>query len=162
CALLPLPRLIARTCPASRRSTRAGAGGLSRGSPARFLWAVGAMLSGLIVHGARDVGEAQPTAPAAHQVMLRQIYQGLVEINTTPSAGDTTRAAEAMARRLTTAGIGADDVRVLAPAPRKGNLVARLRGSGAKRPLLLLAHLDVVEAHREDWSMDPFTLQERD
>jgi acetylornithine deacetylase/succinyl-diaminopimelate desuccinylase-like protein len=53
-------------------------------------------------------------------------------------------------------------VQVLAPAPRKGNLVARLRGSGARKPLLLLAHLDVVEARREDWSVDPFTLLERD
>jgi acetylornithine deacetylase/succinyl-diaminopimelate desuccinylase-like protein len=120
------------------------------------------MLSGLIVHGARGVSEAQPMALAAHQVILRQIYQELVEINTTHSAGDTTQAAEAMARRLTTAGIGADDVQVLAPAPRKGNLVARLRGTGAKRPLLLLAHLDVVEARREDWSIDPFKLQEQD
>ena len=53
-------------------------------------------------------------------------------------------------------------MQVLAPAPRKGNLVARLRGTGARRPLLLLAHLDVVEARREDWSIDPFTLLEQD
>ena len=53
-------------------------------------------------------------------------------------------------------------MQVLAPAPRKGNLVARLRGTGARKPLLLLAHLDVVEARREDWSVDPFTLLEKD
>jgi acetylornithine deacetylase/succinyl-diaminopimelate desuccinylase-like protein len=67
-----------------------------------------------------------------------------------------------MARRLIAAGFPAADVQVLAPAPRKGNVVARLRGTGARRPLLLLAHLDVVEANREDWSVDPFKLLERD
>ena len=106
--------------------------------------------------------QAQPTSLPAHQELLRQIYRELVEINTTNSVGDNTRAAEAMARRLIAAGFAAGDVQVLAPAPRKGNLVARLRGNGAKRPLLLLAHLDVVEANREDWSVDPFTLLEQD
>src|SRR5262249_10861237 len=108
-----------------------------------------------------EVG-AQPATPAAHQAVLRQIYQELVEINTTHSVGDTTQAAEAMARHLLAAGFPAADVQVLAPAPRKGNLVARLRGAGGKRPLLLLAHLDVVEANREDWSVDPFKLLEQD
>jgi acetylornithine deacetylase/succinyl-diaminopimelate desuccinylase-like protein len=120
------------------------------------------MLSALIIHGAGGTSDAQPTAPAADQVMLRQMYQELVEIDTTHSAGDTTQAAEAMARRLTAAGFDSADVQVLAPAPRKGNLVARIRGTGARRPLLLLAHLDVVEARREDWSMDPFKLLEQD
>jgi acetylornithine deacetylase/succinyl-diaminopimelate desuccinylase-like protein len=67
-----------------------------------------------------------------------------------------------MAARLKAAGFPAADVQVLSPGPRKGNLVARLRGSGARRPLLLLAHLDVVEARREDWSVDPFKLLEQD
>ena len=53
-------------------------------------------------------------------------------------------------------------MQVLGPDPRKGNLVARYRGTGARRPLLLLAHLDVVEAKREDWSIDPFTFLEKD
>ena len=90
------------------------------------------------------------------------IYRELVEINTTDSVGDNTRAAEAMATRLKAAGFPAADVQVLAPHPKKGNLVARLRGSGKAKPLLLLAHLDVVEARREDWSVDPFTLVEKD
>jgi acetylornithine deacetylase/succinyl-diaminopimelate desuccinylase-like protein len=90
------------------------------------------------------------------------IYRELVEINTTDSVGDNTRAAEAMATRLKAAGFPAADVQVLAPHPKKGNLVARLRGSGKAKPLLLLAHLDVVEARREDWSVDPFTLLEKD
>ena len=99
---------------------------------------------------------------SSEQLALREIYQELVEINTSDSVGDNTRAAEAMAARLRAAGLPADDVQVLAPAPRKGNLVARLRGTGARKPLLLLAHLDVVEARREDWTTDPFTLVEKD
>ena len=106
--------------------------------------------------------DAQPAALSPDQQLLFDIYKELVEINTTASVGDNTKAAEAMARRLVAAGFPAGDVQVLAPAPRKGNLVVRLRGSGARRPLLLLAHLDVVEARREDWSVDPFTLLERD
>src|SRR5215467_3709353 len=106
--------------------------------------------------------DAQPAALAPHQQLLREIYQELIEINTTNSVGDNTKAAEAMARRLLAAGFPAADVQVLSPAPRKGNIVARLRGTGARRPLLLLAHLDVVEANREDWSVDPFKLLERD
>jgi len=94
--------------------------------------------------------------------LFRQIYQELVEINTTDSVGDTVRAAEAMAARLRAGGLPADDVRVLSSAPRKGNLVARWRGTGARRPLLLTAHIDVVEAKREDWDFDPFQLQEVD
>ena len=92
----------------------------------------------------------------------REIYKELVEINTTDSVGNTTRAAEAMAARLKAAGFAAADVQVLGPDPRKGNLVARYRGTGARKPLLLLAHLDVVEAKREDWSFDPFTFLEKD
>jgi acetylornithine deacetylase/succinyl-diaminopimelate desuccinylase-like protein len=96
----------------------------------------------------------------ASETRAREIFKQLVEINTTHSTGSTTVAAEAMAARLKAAGLA--DVRVLEPVPRKGNLVARYPGSGAKRPILLLAHLDVVEAKREDWSFDPFVLTEKD
>jgi len=99
-------------------------------------------------------------APAKQ--LAREIYKELIEINTTDSSGDNTRAAEAMAARLRAAGFAAVDVKVLGPAPRKGNLVARLRGSTREKPILLLAHLDVVEAKREDWSIDPFVLTEKD
>src|SRR5258708_23139376 len=105
---------------------------------------------------------AQPAALAPYQQLLREIYQELIEINTTNSVGDNTKAAEAMARRLIAAGFPAADVQVLVPTPRKGNMVARLRGTGARRPLLLLAHLAVVEAHREDWAVDPLHLLQRD
>jgi acetylornithine deacetylase/succinyl-diaminopimelate desuccinylase-like protein len=97
-----------------------------------------------------------------HQTRAREIFKQLVEINTTDSVGSTTAAAEAMAARFKSAGFADADVRVLGPNPRKGNLVVRYRGNGTKRPLLLLAHLDVVEAKREDWSFDPFTLTEKD
>jgi acetylornithine deacetylase/succinyl-diaminopimelate desuccinylase-like protein len=96
------------------------------------------------------------------QQAFRAIYQELVEINTTDSVGDTLRAAEAMAARLKAGGIPAADVQVISTAPRKGNVVARLRGTGARKPILLLAHLDVVEADRADWDFDPFTLQEQE
>src|SRR5688500_9461056 len=105
---------------------------------------------------------SRPPEPASEDALARDILRELIEINTTDSTGDNTRAAEAMAGRLRAAGMPADDVKVLAPAPRKGNLVARLRGTGAKPPLLLLAHLDVVEARREDWSFDPFVFLEKD
>jgi acetylornithine deacetylase/succinyl-diaminopimelate desuccinylase-like protein len=92
----------------------------------------------------------------------RDILRELVDINTTDSSGDNTRAAEAMAARLRAGGFAADDVRVLTPAPHKGNVVIRYRGTGAQKPILFLAHLDVVEARREDWSTDPFQMVERD
>jgi acetylornithine deacetylase/succinyl-diaminopimelate desuccinylase-like protein len=94
--------------------------------------------------------------------LARDIFKELIEINTTDSSGDTTQAAEAMATRLKAAGFAPADVQVLGPNPRKGNLVARLRGTGAREPILLLAHLDVVEARREDWSFDPFKFTEQD
>ena len=102
----------------------------------------------------------------ATQQLARDIYKELIEINTTTDAdpGGTTQAAEAMAKRLRSAGFPEADVQVLSAGPRDGNLVARLRGSGAsgRKPILLLAHLDVVAARRDDWSMDPFTFTEKD
>ena len=93
----------------------------------------------------------------------RAIYKELVEINTTDTpAGNVTKAAEAVAARLKAAGFPGADMQILGPDPRKGNLVFRFHGTGARKPLLLLAHLDVVEAKREDWSMDPFTFTEKD
>jgi acetylornithine deacetylase/succinyl-diaminopimelate desuccinylase-like protein len=100
--------------------------------------------------------------PSAEDALAREIFEELIEINTTDSIGDNTKAAEAMARRLRDAGFPEDDVRVLGPHPRKSNLVARLRGSGKREPILLLAHIDVVEALPSDWSFDPFTFLEKD
>jgi acetylornithine deacetylase/succinyl-diaminopimelate desuccinylase-like protein len=94
----------------------------------------------------------------------REILKELIGINTTDSSGDNTRAAQAMAARFRAAGYPESDIRVLVPDkfPRKGNLVVRLRGTGAARPVLFIGHLDVVEALRSDWSFDPFQLTEQD
>ncbi|TMJ23556.1 MAG: M20/M25/M40 family metallo-hydrolase [Alphaproteobacteria bacterium] len=105
---------------------------------------------------------ARADALTAPEQLALGIFKELVEINTVTASGDTARAAEAMAARLRSAGLPASDVQVLSPAPRKGNLVARLRGSGARKPILLLAHLDVVPAQQTDWSVDPFKLTESD
>lgn len=109
-------------------------------------------------------GETTDTpALLPHQQLARDLLRELVEIDTTDSKGDNTRAAQAMADRLIAAGFPEADVRVLEPAPRKGNLVARLRGRDTgRKPLLLLAHIDVVEANPEDWTLDPFTFTEQD
>ena len=117
------------------------------------------MVSALVVAGVL-AGNAGAQEPTSKQQAFRQIYQELVEINTTDSAGDSLRAAEAMATHLKAAGLPAADVQVISSGPRKGNLVARLRGTGARKPILLIGHLDVVEAKREDWNFDPFKLQE--
>jgi acetylornithine deacetylase/succinyl-diaminopimelate desuccinylase-like protein len=105
--------------------------------------------------------KAAPPAAGAARDLGRAIYRELIEIDTTQSAGDTLRACQAMAQRLRAAGFPEADVRVFATAPKRGDLVARLRGSGKRKPLLLLAHTDVVEAKREDWSTDPFALVEK-
>jgi acetylornithine deacetylase/succinyl-diaminopimelate desuccinylase-like protein len=96
--------------------------------------------------------------------LSRDILQELIEINTTDSVGSTTVAAEAMRKRLLAAGFAAEDVTVLGPNDRRGNLVARLRGAhaGGAKPILIIAHLDVVEARRSDWTTDPFRLVEQD
>ena len=101
------------------------------------------------------LGEERQTNDATNH-LARDIFKQLIEINTTDSVGSTTVAAEAMAKRLRDAGFPASDIQVLGPNDRKGNLVARLHGTGAHKPILLICHLDVVEARREDWSMDPF------
>ncbi|MDQ2900279.1 MAG: M20/M25/M40 family metallo-hydrolase, partial [Acidobacteriota bacterium] len=100
----------------------------------------------------------------AIQQLARDILKELIEINTTDSIGNTSLAAEAMAKRLREAGLPSQDIRILGPNERKGNLVARLRGTGrgTRKPILIIAHLDIVEARREDWTTDPFRLVEKD
>ena len=108
---------------------------------------------------------AQATAPRADQLAFRAIYKELVEINTTLSVGDCTQAARAMAARLKAAGYPDSDLHIIVDSahPREGNLVAVLPGTDPKaKAVLLLAHIDVVEANRADWTRDPFTLIEED
>lgn len=129
----------------------------------------GALAALVILAGAAPVPSAwaqtTPTQalPRADQLEFRALYKELVEIDTTLSNGSCTRAAEAMGARLRAAGYPAADVQVLAPPdrPKDGNLVAVLRGSNPRLPaLLLLAHIDVVEARRADWTRDPFSFIE--
>jgi acetylornithine deacetylase/succinyl-diaminopimelate desuccinylase-like protein len=120
------------------------------------------MLIPLLVLATAVVTPGGTFSPEPDRQLLRSIYQELVNTNTSYTTGQTTPAAEAMARRLLDAGFPREDVVVLGAAAHKANLVARYRGTGRARPLLLLAHLDVVEAKREDWSVDPFTLLEKD
>jgi acetylornithine deacetylase/succinyl-diaminopimelate desuccinylase-like protein len=102
------------------------------------------------------------TADDASIKLATDIFKQLIEINTTDSVGSTTVAAEAMAKRLRDAGFPNDDVVLMGPNPRKGNMVVRLHGTGAHKPVLLIGHLDVVEAKRSDWTTDPFQFIEKD
>lgn len=117
---------------------------------------------GAIVIATSSKAQTAP-APRPDQLAFRALYEELVETNTTLSEGSCTLAAEHMGARLTAAGYPAADVRILIPddRPKDGNLVATLHGSDPSAPaLLLLAHIDVVEAKAADWTRDPFTLIE--
>jgi acetylornithine deacetylase/succinyl-diaminopimelate desuccinylase-like protein len=105
---------------------------------------------------------AQTTRPPAEQALARAIYKEFIEIPSGFTTGATTPVAQAAAARLKAAGFPDADVHVDGPNPKKFNLVVRYHGTGARKPILLVAHTDVVEARREDWSMDPFQLNEKD
>ena len=114
---------------------------------------------------AQKIAPPGPATLNAHQRLGREIYQQLVEINTVDSVGSVTKAVDAMAARFRAAGFPAEDIQILIPEgkPTKGNLVVRYHGKGgtaARKPILLLAHLDVVAAVRSDWPLDPFKLVE--
>jgi len=98
----------------------------------------------------------------ATRQLSHDIFKQLIEINTTDSVGNVSTAAEAMAQRFRDAGFSENDLRILGPNDRKKNLVVRFHGSGKHKPVLLIGHLDVVEARREDWTTDPFQFVEKD
>lgn len=104
------------------------------------------------------------SALASGETLARSIFRQLVEINTTDSAGSTTAAAEAMQQRFLDAGFAPQDLTIAGPSARRGNLVARLRAANgvSLKPVLIICHLDVVEARREDWTTDPFQFVEKD
>jgi acetylornithine deacetylase/succinyl-diaminopimelate desuccinylase-like protein len=106
---------------------------------------------------------AAPLSPAAiaNQQLAREILNEIVAIDSTHAHGST-GVAQVLAKRLRAAGFAAEDVQVLTPKPDKGNLVVRLRGRGSARPILFIAHLDVVEADPADWSTPPFQVTEKD
>jgi acetylornithine deacetylase/succinyl-diaminopimelate desuccinylase-like protein len=110
-----------------------------------------------LLFGTQARAQTSPPNP-----MAREIFQQLIEINTTDSVGNATTAAEAMAARLRDAGFTGNDVIVDGPNDRKKNLVARIHGTGQRKPILFIGHLDVVEARREDWTTDPFKFIEKD
>jgi acetylornithine deacetylase/succinyl-diaminopimelate desuccinylase-like protein len=116
-----------------------------------------------IAVSATPVRAADNLPPPAYQTLARDILKELIETDSTHARGSLA-IAQKVARRAQDGGYGAADVAVLAPAdhPTKGNVVIRLRGKGRGRPLLLIGHLDVVEARREDWTTDPFQLVEKD
>ena len=105
---------------------------------------------------------SQVTRPASEQALARAIYKEFIEVQSGFTTGATTPVAQAAAARLKAAGFPDADIHVDGPNPQKANLVVRYHGTGARKPILLLAHTDVVEAKREDWSMDPFQLIEKD
>jgi acetylornithine deacetylase/succinyl-diaminopimelate desuccinylase-like protein len=107
--------------------------------------------------------QANTMDPATRQ-LAHDVFKQLIEINSTDSIGSTTAVAEAMRKRLLDAGFAPADVVILGPNPRKGNLIARLRGrpGSTLKPVLIICHTDVVEAKREDWTTDPFVFTEKD
>jgi acetylornithine deacetylase/succinyl-diaminopimelate desuccinylase-like protein len=117
-------------------------------------------LSILLVAAAVAFAQRQPAD--SQNKLVRDILRELIEIDTTHRTGSTGKAADKLAARLLAAGYAPADVEVLGPRPERANVVARLRGSGARKPILLIAHLDVVEANRADWTTDPFQFVEKD
>lgn len=109
----------------------------------------------LTAHGAADADEAT-------RALARDIFKELVEMDTSESGLGSTPAANAIAQRLRAAGFSDEDVHVVGPGERKQNVVVRLRGNGSRKPVLLIGHLDVVEARREDWTTDPYSFIEKD
>lgn len=105
---------------------------------------------------------AQTVTPGVDKQLAHDIFKEFVEARSAVQTGSTTLVTDIALRRLKEAGFPASDIFVGGPTPNKHNLVVRLHGSGSLKPLLLLAHTDVVEAKREDWTMDPFTLNEKD
>lgn len=120
----------------------------------------------LIFAVAAATAQPRPTTgtvpPESERQLARSIFKEMVEVKSGFSTGATTPLVEAVAKRLRDAGFPEKDIFVGGAAPHKANLVVRYHGSGKRRPILLLAHTDVVEAKREDWSMDPFTFVEQD
>jgi acetylornithine deacetylase/succinyl-diaminopimelate desuccinylase-like protein len=105
---------------------------------------------------------AQSPADRARQ-RERDIFRELVEVNTSDSGGHTPELTEMIARRLEAAGFSRSDIHRLGYAPRYQSLVVRYRGRPTgKKPVMLMAHLDVVDARREDWSVDPYQFVEKD
>jgi len=125
----------------------------------RKVWTSGCAILLAVLPGP---SRAAAEAPTEHQRLAQDIFKQLVEINTTDSVGNVTTASEAMAKRLREGGFEEKDIQIAGPREHKKNLVVRYHGSGARKPILFLGHLDVVEARREDWTTDPFQFVEKE
>ena len=121
---------------------------------------LGIVCVGLLATTALAQNRTMP--PESEKQLARAIYKEMIEVKSGFTTGETTPIAEAVARRLRAAGFPNADIFVGGASPKKANVVVRYRGTGRRKPILLLAHTDVVEAKREDWSMDPYALIEKD
>src|ERR1700761_7976515 len=101
-----------------------------------------AVLAALVAGASNPAAAAETDSLNSQQRFAREVYQELVQINTTASVGDTYQAAQAMAARLKSAGFADAEIHVFQTAPKRGDLVARLRGTGKRKPILLMAHID--------------------
>lgn len=119
-------------------------------------------LSWLLLLACVPLSAASLLPPEQDQRLAREIYKEMIESKSGFSTGSTTPIAQAVAARLKAAGFPDSDIYVGGAIPAKYNLVVRYHGTGARKPILLLAHTDVVEAKREDWSVDPFQFLEKD
>src|SRR3990167_40774 len=163
---LPSPRL--RESPARRK--RRAHGGLAAAAPfcsvqprtgEKSMTRLTALLTSAILFATPAI--AAEAVPRPDQLAFREIYKELVETNTTLSSGSCTLAAERMAARLKAAGLKDDQLTLFAvpDKPKEGGLVAIYPGtSKTAKPILLIAHIDVVEAKRADWERDPFVMVE--
>ena len=122
-----------------------------------WIWLGAALLTSMLTTN----GAAAQTQ-TEYQQLAHDIIRQLIEINTTDSVGNVTTAAEGMAKRLREAGFDEKDIQIAGPRDNKKNLIVRYHGTGARKPVLFIGHLDVVEARREDWTTDPFVFVEKD
>lgn len=121
------------------------------------------MIATLCILVAGASAQTAGKVPPADLAEATAIFKQLIEINTTDSVGSVTAASDAMAERFRAAGFPAEDVQVIGPNDRKKNLLVRYPGTNSdKKPVLIIAHLDVVEAVRSDWTTDPFKFVEKD
>jgi len=119
-----------------------------------------ALFAAIVTAAAAHAQDRMP--PETERQLAHAIYKEMVDIKSGFTTGATTPVAEAVAKRLKAAGFPDKDIFVGGASPTKANLVVRYHGTGRQKPILLLAHTDVVEAKREDWSIDPFTFVEKD
>ena len=120
----------------------------------------------IAVAAAPATSVSQQPSLTPYQSLGRELLREMVETNTEHSIGSTTKLAESLAARFRAAGFPAADVQVVGPDTgsdaKDKNLIVRYRGSGKRAPILLIGHIDVVEANPSDWVLDPFKLTERD